>query len=152
MNRNTYVMFAYKEYLPIRNELCAIGKVVLRGTRIVVPTILREHVLELAHEGHPGIVSIKIHLRSKVWWAGIDKCIERYCKSCYECQLPRNTNLPIAHNSFRIGKYSFYAIRCYCPLTRHFRTGRSSWSPLEARSISRVVIATRVDSVATILT
>ena len=73
--------------MPIRNELCAIGKLVLRGTRIVVPTILREHVLELAHEGHPGIVSIKIYLRSKVWWAGIDKCIERYCKSCYWCQL-----------------------------------------------------------------
>lgn len=36
---------AYKEYLPIRNELCSIGKLVLRGTLIVVPTILREHVL-----------------------------------------------------------------------------------------------------------
>jgi transposase InsO family protein len=49
---------AYKEYFPMRNEVCAISKLVLRGTRIVVPTILREHVLELAHEGHPGIMYI----------------------------------------------------------------------------------------------
>ena len=43
----------FKEYLPMRSELCAIGKLVRRGTRIVVPKELRSHVLELAHEGHP---------------------------------------------------------------------------------------------------
>jgi len=85
---------AYKEYLPIRDELCAIGKLVLSGTRIVEPTILREHVLELAHEGHPGIVSMKTRLRSKVWWPGIDKSIERYCKSCYGCQLVSQPSKP----------------------------------------------------------
>ena len=67
----------FKEYLPMRNELCAIGKLVLRGTRIVVPKELRSHVLELADEGHPGIVAIKQRLRSKVWWPGIDKDAER---------------------------------------------------------------------------
>ena len=38
----------------MRSELCAIGKLVLRGTRIVVPKELRSHVLELAHKGHRG--------------------------------------------------------------------------------------------------
>jgi hypothetical protein len=80
--------------LPIWNELCAIGKLVLLGTRIVLPTILREHVLELAHEGHPGISSMKIRLMSKVWWPGIDKSIERYCKSCYVCQLVSQPSTP----------------------------------------------------------
>lgn len=77
----------FKEYLPIRNELCAIGKLVLRGTRIVIPIDLREHVLELAHEGHPGIVAMKTRLRSKIWWPGIDKSIQKFCQSCYGCQL-----------------------------------------------------------------
>ncbi|CAG2204998.1 unnamed protein product [Mytilus edulis] len=49
----------FKEYLPIRSELCAIGQLVLRGTRIVIPISLREQVLQLAHEGHPGIVVMK---------------------------------------------------------------------------------------------
>ena len=35
----------------MRSELCAIGKLVIRGTRIVVPKELRSHVLELAYEG-----------------------------------------------------------------------------------------------------
>ena len=44
---------------PISGELCAIGKLVLRGTRIAIPSKLRTQVLVLAHEGHPGIVSMK---------------------------------------------------------------------------------------------
>ena len=49
----------FKEYLPMRGELSAIGKLVLRETRTVVPKELRSHVQELAHEGHPGIVPMK---------------------------------------------------------------------------------------------
>src|SRR6218665_2444975 len=55
------------EYRVISEELCFIGKILLRGTRIVMPEILRSRTLELAHEGHPGIVQMKKRLRSKVW-------------------------------------------------------------------------------------
>ena len=66
----------FKEYLPVRGELSAIGKLLLPGTRIVIPKQLRCQVLELAHEGHPGIVAMKQRLRTKVWWPGIDKEVE----------------------------------------------------------------------------
>ena len=55
----------FQEFLPVRGELSAIGKLVLRGTRIVIPKQLRCQVLGLAHEGHPGIVAIKQCLRTK---------------------------------------------------------------------------------------
>lgn len=55
-----------KEYLPVRGELSAIGKLVLRGTRIVLPKQLPCQALKLAHEGHPGIVAMKPLLRTKV--------------------------------------------------------------------------------------
>ena len=77
----------YKQYLPVRTELCAIGMLVLRGTRIVVPSELRDRVKSLGHEGHPGVVGMKTRLRAKVWWPGIDKEVEKHCKSCYGCQL-----------------------------------------------------------------
>ena len=41
----------------VRNELTFIGQVILRGTRIVIPKVLRQRVVELAPEGHPGIVN-----------------------------------------------------------------------------------------------
>ncbi|CAG2225151.1 unnamed protein product [Mytilus edulis] len=84
----------FKEYLPIRSELCAIGQLVLRGTRIVIPISLREQVLQLVHEGHPGIVVMKTRLRSKVWWPWIDKSIEKFCRSCYGCQLVSQPSKP----------------------------------------------------------
>ena len=43
----------------VRNELTFIGQVILRGTRIVITKVLRSRVLELAHEGHQGIVKMK---------------------------------------------------------------------------------------------
>ena len=76
-----------KEFLPVKNELCSIGHLVLRGTRIVIPETLREKILKLGHEGHPGIVWMKQRQRSKLWWPGLDKDIEKHCKSCYGCQL-----------------------------------------------------------------
>ena len=48
-----------KRYLLVRDEISLIGKLVLRGTRIVIPKSLREKVLQIAHEGHPGIVTMK---------------------------------------------------------------------------------------------
>ena len=47
-------------------------KLILRGIRTVVPQVLRKRVLDLAHEGHQGIVKTKQMIRSKVWWPGID--------------------------------------------------------------------------------
>ena len=75
------------KYIPVKEELCVIGKVVLRGTRIVIPQSLRQQVLAIAHEGHVGIVATKLRLRTKVWWPGIDKEAEQYVRSCHGCQL-----------------------------------------------------------------
>ena len=55
--------------------------------RLLIPRKLRERVLDLAHEGHQGLVKAKQRLRTKVWWAGIDKQVENRCKTCHGCQL-----------------------------------------------------------------
>jgi len=53
-----------RSYQVVENELSEIDGVLLRGSRIVIPVTLREHVLKLAHEGHQGIVKTKQRLRS----------------------------------------------------------------------------------------
>ena len=76
-----------KQYLPVRRELTFIGHVILRGTRIVMPRSLRKRVVNLAHEGHQGVVKTKDRLRTKVWLPGMDREAERRCAECYGCQL-----------------------------------------------------------------
>ena len=87
LKTGSWYKLSNKSYLPIKEELGAVGYLILRGTRIVVPTSLREEILSLGHEGHPGIVLMKQRLRSKVWWPGMDKDVEKWCKSCYGCQV-----------------------------------------------------------------
>ena len=83
-----------KLYTAVSAELCVIGELVLRGTRFVIPRELRSRVLTLAHEGHLGIVGTKQALRCKVWWPGIDKDAERYCRTCHGCQLVAQPDPP----------------------------------------------------------
>ena len=74
-------------FMRVKNELCVLGKLVLRGTRIIIPQSLRKQVLHLAHEGHQGIVKMKGWLRTKVWWPKMDTDAEQICKSCHGCQV-----------------------------------------------------------------
>ena len=41
-------------FMMVHDELTFIGQVILCGTRIVIPKVLRSRFLELAHEGHRG--------------------------------------------------------------------------------------------------
>ena len=80
-------------YRYMRYELAVLGKLVLRGTRIVVPQKLREQILE----GHQGVVKTKQRLRSKVWWPGVDRAIEgKYVRCVMDaCQLVAQPPPPV---------------------------------------------------------
>ena len=42
----------------VRNELTVLGKLVLRGTRLVIPKLLRKLILDLAHQDRPSKDSV----------------------------------------------------------------------------------------------
>ncbi|XP_046868367.1 uncharacterized protein LOC124460828 [Drosophila willistoni] len=62
LSTNSWEANSSSPYYPFRWELSTVGNVLLRGTKIVIPTILRSEVLELAHEGHPGESAMKRRL------------------------------------------------------------------------------------------
>lgn len=63
------------------------SNVILRGTRIVIPQRLQQRVVDLAHEGHQGIVKTKALLCDKVWFPGINQLTEKKVKPCLACQV-----------------------------------------------------------------
>ena len=77
-----------KKFRQISGELTVSlsDDIILRGTRIVIPVSLEQRVLQLAHEGHQGIVKTKTLLRSKVWFPNIDQKAESIVKNCLACQ------------------------------------------------------------------
>ena len=81
-------------YAHVKDELCTYGEFLLRGTRIVVPKVLRDRVVRLAHEGHQGVVKTKYRLRSKVWWPGMNRDVENLCKICHGCKVMSSCDPP----------------------------------------------------------
>jgi len=73
-------------YTAAKYELCCYGMLILRGSRILIPKVLRDKVMSLAHEGHLGTGGTKARLREHVWWPGMDKDVERFLKGCMSCQ------------------------------------------------------------------
>ncbi|XP_053968463.1 uncharacterized protein K02A2.6-like [Anastrepha ludens] len=81
-------------FYPFRHELLAVGDMILRGSRIVMPKALRPKLLQLAHEGHPGESAMKRRIRAKVWWPLVDREVEAYVKTCWDCLLVSQSNNP----------------------------------------------------------
>ena len=61
--------------------------VLLRGERLVIPDACVEEVLELAHDGHPGIPKTKARLQEAVWWPGWANMAKQHVKACRQCCL-----------------------------------------------------------------
>ena len=65
--------------------------------RVFIPPALRDRVLDLFHENHPGIVAMKAVSRSVIWYPGMDKDIHSLVSNCKICQsvrtLPPSSNI-----------------------------------------------------------
>ena len=87
----------FQSFEKVKDELCTIPDLVLRGHRIVIPETLREKVIDIAHEGHMGIVQTKALIREKVWFPKIDQMVEEKVKSCLACHAttPKNAKEPL---------------------------------------------------------
>ena len=76
-----------KPYRDIFSELSVAQGLILRGSKLVVPQELRAQVINLAHEGHQGIVRTKQFLRATTWFPGMDKLVEEEIAHCLPCQV-----------------------------------------------------------------
>ena len=73
-------------YWTFRDELGVEDGVVLKGTRIVIPTTLRNSVLEKIHYAHQGMEKCKLRAKSSVYWPNMNKDIENTVSKCATCQ------------------------------------------------------------------
>lgn len=94
--------YVKKEFKPYIDELSSVDGVLLRGNKLVIPQKLRERVLILAHEAHPGIAAMKRRLRQKVWWPSMDKQVELNVKKCKQCILVSSLGPPEPLKSTRM--------------------------------------------------
>ncbi|XP_044170840.1 uncharacterized protein K02A2.6-like, partial [Acropora millepora] len=86
-------------YEQVKEQLTCTDTVLLKSDRLVIPATLQERIVDIAHEGHLGIVKTKALLREKVWFPCMDKMVETKVKACLPCQVVTPS---IQENRFRL--------------------------------------------------
>ena len=59
--------------------------ILLKSSRIVVPTAVKLHVLDKIHEGHQGIVKCRERVKTSVWWPGLSREVHDMVENCKVC-------------------------------------------------------------------
>ena len=62
----------------------------MKGSRLVIPSSLRNELKKIFHTGHLGIERTKSNARSALYWPGICNELTAMVSSCNSCQTYRN--------------------------------------------------------------
>jgi RNase H-like domain found in reverse transcriptase/Reverse transcriptase (RNA-dependent DNA polymerase)/Integrase zinc binding domain/Integrase core domain len=76
-----------KKFFSVKDKLSCDKGCLFFENRVVCPENLKRDVLEVLHEGHLGIVRMKLLARSYVWWFGLSTDIENCCRQCQLCAI-----------------------------------------------------------------
>ena len=76
-----------------RASLTVVQNVLLKGSRIVIPSAMRLEVLDRIHEAHMGINKCRERAKQAVWWPGLSKQIQDMVENCKVC-LKHKVNRP----------------------------------------------------------
>ena len=87
-----------KDFKKLENSLSTENGCVFYGLRVIIPSTLRNHILQLLHLGHFGMQRMKQLARSTVYWPRIDFDIEDLCRKCTSCgQFQNKPDKPSIH-------------------------------------------------------
>ena len=93
---------AVQPYLSAASKISVNNGLLLKGNRIIIPSVLRLDILDKLHSGHQGISKCRERARQAVWWPGLNHQLEELVRSCSKCCRDRfqhaeplmNTELP----------------------------------------------------------
>ena len=81
----TEVPSEVQPYWTLREELTLEDSLVLKGTRIIIPSKKREDILKLIHEGHLGLNKCKMRAKETVYYLGMNEQLEQLILNCQLC-------------------------------------------------------------------
>ena len=74
-----------RSYWSYRDVLAVIDRVVMKSRHIIIPAILKQHVLDQLHLNHVGIEKTKLLACKSIYWVDINTDIDKYIKNCNPC-------------------------------------------------------------------
>ena len=85
-----------RPFYRFRDELSLHDGIILRGDKILVPSLLQDRLLQIAHQSHLGMGKTKSRLRLSYWWPSLDRDVEEMIRACFCCrQMPRDSPVQV---------------------------------------------------------
>ena len=84
-------------YWTFCEELMIEDRLILKGTRIIIPDSKREDILKLINEGHLGLNKCQMMAKETVYWLGMNDQIEQLvlnCQLCLKYSKSKDNNTP----------------------------------------------------------
>ena len=83
-----------RQYWSFRDEISVYDGVAYRSHQVIVPSSLREEMLQKIHKAHQGVDSSIRRARESLFWPGMQAAIKEKCLSCglcarYVCERPQ---------------------------------------------------------------
>lgn len=75
-----------------RDEITYHHGVLFKGSRVIIPTSMRSHVLKLIHSMHLGVEKCKKLARDTILWPGLGSQIEDMVNNCDTCSQYKRSN------------------------------------------------------------
>ena len=92
---------AIRPYWADRGELTIVKGILLKSTRLVIPSAMRLEILDRIHEGHQGITKCRERAKQSVWWPGMSKQIQDMIECCRVCnEHKKNSREPLIPTPF----------------------------------------------------
>ena len=76
---------AVRPYWADRGKLTIVKGVLLKSTRLVIPSAMRLEIVDRVYEGHQGITKFRERANQSIWWPGMSKQIQDMTECCRVC-------------------------------------------------------------------
>ncbi|XP_063590442.1 uncharacterized protein K02A2.6-like [Penaeus indicus] len=129
-------------YWSFRDELSNEDRLVIKGSRVIIPVSMQKLVLDRIHEGHQGITKCQLRAKDCVYWTSINRDIEDIVQQCSICQetsrsqtketlipheLPTRPWQYVGTDLFHYGENDYLIIADYYSNSEEFATFASNW-------------------------
>ena len=92
---------AVRLYWADRGKLTIVKGILLKSTRLVIPSAMRLEILDRVHEGHQGITKCRERAKQSSWWPGLSKQIQDLIECCRICnEHKKNSTDPLIPTPF----------------------------------------------------
>ena len=106
-------------YSKILQEMTMKDDLIIKGEQIIIPESLQNNIIQIAHEGHQGVVKTKQWIKDTMWFPGINKRVQEHIECCLPCQAATDLQIkePIKSSELPGRPWSQLCTDLYGPLT-----------------------------------